>query len=218
MPASFQNVQFPTDISRKATSKARFKTRITTSESGNETRVRVWTYPLREYDIAVDFWDKDRLYRLQSFYIAVAAGDAYSFRFKDWSDYFRGYKYDQVNGLTVDAPNAEIIGTGNGSATNFQLIKTYVTPPSWSATRVITKPVAGSVHIYFNGTEQLSGWTVDTTTGIVTFSTAPTAGVSITAAYQFDVPVRFSGDVMELNLDAIQSGSWGSLKLVEVRE
>ena len=100
----------------------------------------------------------------------------------------------------------------------FQLIKTYVVPPSWSATRVITKPVTGTVHIYFNGVEQVSGWTVDNTTGIVTFSTAPTMGVSISAAYQFDVPARFSGDVMELNLDAIQSGSWGSLKLMEVRE
>jgi hypothetical protein len=33
--------------------------------------------------------------------------------------------------------------------------------------------VAGTVKVYLDGVEKTSGWSVDTTTGLVTFSTAP---------------------------------------------
>ena len=46
--------------------------------------------------------------------------------------------------------------------------------------RTITKPVAGTVKVYLDGVEQLSGWSVDTTTGLVTFGTAR-PGVEVTA-------------------------------------
>jgi uncharacterized protein (TIGR02217 family) len=56
--------------------------------------------------------------------------------------------------------------------------------------RTITKPVAGTVKVYLDGVEQLWGWSVDTTTGVVTFGTAPAMGVEVTADCEFDVPVR----------------------------
>jgi hypothetical protein len=43
--------------------------------------------------------------------------------------------------------------------------------------RTITKPVAGTVKVYLDSVEQLSGWPVDTTTGLVTFGTAPSLGL-----------------------------------------
>ncbi len=57
--------------------------------------------------------------------------------------------------------------------------------------RTITKPVAGTVQVYLDGVEQPSGWSVDTTTGLVTFGVPPTLGVEVTAGFEFDVPVRF---------------------------
>ena len=60
--------------------------------------------------------------------------------------------------------------------------------------RTITKPVAGTVRVYKDDAEQLSGWSVDVTTGVVTFSTAPAASVAITADFELDVSVRFDTD------------------------
>ena len=45
------------------------------------------------------------------------------------------------------------------------------------------------MRIAFGGLKQASGGSVDTTTGLVTFSAAPGSGVAITAGFEFDVPV-----------------------------
>lgn len=86
---------------------------------------------------------------------------------------------------------------------------------SW--TRVITKPVAGTVTIALNGTPQASGWSVSTTTGLITFTTAPALGVAITAGFEFDVPVRFNTDTLDVTLDLECLGSITSIPLVEIR-
>src|SRR4029434_7682253 len=56
--------------------------------------------------------------------------------------------------------------------TQFQLVKHY---PSGGVieVRTITKPVPGTVKVYLEGIQQLSGWSVDATTGLVTFGTLP---------------------------------------------
>ena len=112
----------------------------------------------------------------------------------------------------VDQP----VGTGNGAATQFQLTKRYISgAQSW--TRTITKPVAGTVSIALNGTPQASGWSVSTSTGLITFTTAPTAGVAVTAGFEFDVPVRFDTDALDVTLDLERLGSITSIPLVEIR-
>jgi uncharacterized protein (TIGR02217 family) len=77
--------------------------------------------------------------------------------------------------------------------------------------------VDGVVRIALGGVEQLSGWSVDTTTGLVTFNTAPGAGVSITAGFEFDVPVRFDTDALDVTLDLERLGSITSIPLLELR-
>ena len=62
-----------------------------------------------------------------------------------------------------------------------------------------------------------SGWSVDTATGLVTFSTGPAAGVIVTADFEFDVPARFDTDQMELTIETYELGSWGQIPVVEIR-
>lgn len=83
--------------------------------------------------------------------------------------------------------------------------------------RTITKPVAGTVRVALDGAEQLGGWTADTTTGVVTFDSAPAEGVSVTAGYAFDVPVRFDSDALDVTLDLERLGSITSIPLLELR-
>ena len=131
----------------------------------------------RPWDVASGLKKQAQIDELIAFFRA-RRGKAYGFRFKDWTDY---------------KASGQLLGTGDDVLTQFQLVKHY---PSGSVieVRTITKPVAGTVKVYLDGVEQLSGWSVDTTTGLVTFSTAPALGVEVTADFEFDVPVRFDTD------------------------
>ena len=83
--------------------------------------------------------------------------------------------------------------------------------------RTITKPVAGTVKVYLDGIEQASGWSVDTTTGLVTFGTAPASGVEVTADFDFDVPVRFDTDHMVVTIESYRLHAWQQIPIVELR-
>ena len=61
--------------------------------------------------------------------------------------------------------------------------------------------MTGSVVIGVQGLSVGSGWSVDTVTGLLTFSVAPAAGQAITAGYLFDVPVRFDTDTLSLTVE-----------------
>ena len=73
------------------------------------------------------------------------------------------------------------------------------------------------MRVALDGVEQLSGWSADTTTGVLTFGTAPAAGVAITAGFAFDVPVRFDTDALDVTLDLERLGSITSIPLLEIR-
>ena len=189
---AFHEVRFPDNISRGARGGPERRTQIVELASGAEERNASWANSRRRYDVA---------YR---------NGRLHAFRFKDWAD-FKSCLPSQ----TPD-PTNQPIGTGNGSATLFQLTKRY-TSGAQSWTRAITKPVAGTVTIALNGTAQASGWSVSTTTGLITFTTAPAAGVAITAGFEFDVPVRFDTDALDVTLDLERLGSITSIPLIELR-
>ena len=61
------------------------------------------------------------------------------------------------------------------------------------------------------------GWTVDTNTGLVTFLSPPSTGANLTAGFEFDVPVRFDTDMLDVTLDIKRLGSITSIPLLEIR-
>ena len=64
-----------------------------------------------------------------------------------------------------------------------------------------------------------TGFTVDATTGLVTFlpGHVPPAGALITAGYQFDVPVRFDTDYLEVDLTHFEAGEIPNIPIIEIR-
>ena len=61
--------------------------------------------------------------------------------------------------------------------------------------------------------------TVDDTTGIVTFLAGhiPATGAVITAGFEFDVPVRFDTDRLEIDIQGVRHGAIPSIPIVEIR-
>jgi uncharacterized protein (TIGR02217 family) len=208
---SFHEVRFPDAIGRGARGGPERRTQVVELASGAEERNASWAHSRRRYDVAYGIRRADDLAAVVAFFEA-RNGRLHGFRFKDWADY-RSCLPSQVT-----SPLDQILGSGDGVATAFQLVKHYVSgAQSW--TRTIAKPVAGSVRVALDGVELApeDGWTLDAATGIVTFAAAPEAGVAITAGFEFDVPVRFDSDRLEVTLDLERLGSIASIPLVEIR-
>jgi uncharacterized protein (TIGR02217 family) len=197
---AFIETQFPSDISYGAQGGAKYSTDVVETFSGWEQRNINWSESRGEWNVSHGVKTSSQLATLIAFFRACR-GKAVGFRFKDWSDY--------------SAAN-QIIGTGNGVKTAFQLVKSY-TAGSITVDRTITKPVNGTVQVYKNGVLQGSGYTVDYTTGIVTFTAAVANAVVVTANFEFDVPARFDTDKLDITLDTFNFGSWGSIPIVEIR-
>lgn len=197
---SFVEERFPADISYGSSGGPQYATDVVASISGHEQRNIQWSQARARYNVAHGVKTKTQLDTLIAFFRA-RKGRAYGFRFKDWTDY---------------TATTQTIGTGNGTTTQFQLVKRY-TSGTTTEIRTITKPVSGTVTVFVNGTAQTSGVTVNTTTGVVTFGTAPVSGANVTASFEFDVPVRFDTDRLSATLEAYGVHSWLDIPLIEVR-
>jgi len=206
---AFHEVRFPDDISRGARGGPERRTQVVELASGDEERNAAWADSRRHFDAAYGIRRADDLAAVVAFFEARNAR-LHGFRWKDWGDFKSGLPSAPVT------PIDQALGTGDGATTAFQLVKHYVSgAQTW--TRRIVKPVAGTVRVALAGVEQVSGWSVNTTTGIVTFDTAPGAGVLVTAGFEFDVPVRFDTDRLDVTWDLDRLGSIASIPLVEVR-
>jgi uncharacterized protein (TIGR02217 family) len=204
---TFHEVRFPTAIAFHSTGGPERKTEIVTLGSGFEERNAVWANSRRRYDAGYGVRTLDDLHAVIAFFEA-RLGRLHGFRFKDALDF-----KSCAPGAAV-TPLDQALGTGDGHTTAFPLTKTYTSgPASW--TRVIQKPVAGTIRVAVAGIEQTSGVTVDTTTGLVTFAAAPTGAV--TAGFEFDTAVRFDTDSLSINLASFTAGEIPNIPLVEVR-
>lgn len=197
---AFIETRFPADISYGSAGGPEYSTDIVITQGGYEQRNINWGASRARYNAAYGVRTQAQLDALIAFFRA-RKGRADGFRFKDWTDY-------RVSGGAI--------GTGDGSTTQFQLVKLY-TSGAVTETRAIKKPVSGSIAIYKNAVLQTTGYSVSTITGMVTFSSAPSAGVAITADFEFDVPVRFDTDRLSASLESYGISSVKDIPLVEVR-
>jgi uncharacterized protein (TIGR02217 family) len=140
-------------------------------------------------------------------------GQLHGFRWKDWGDYSSAVAGQDVSAMDQD------IGFGDGETVEFPLCKTYRSGPA-SYSRPITKPVAGSVRVALGGDPVREGvdWGLDVTSGVITFNAPPEAGVVISAGYEFDVPVRFDTDRIQISIANFRAGEVPNVPVIEVRQ
>lgn len=202
---AFHEVRLPARLSFGSTGGVERRTDVVTLASGYERRSSPWAHGRRRYLIGAGLRSLDDMAELTAFFEA-RRGRLFGFRFRDFADF-----KSCAPGGTVAALD-QLLGVGDGETTSFQLIK-----GSDEAARVITKPVAGSVRISVDGVETDAGWSVDVTTGAVTFEAPPTDGATVTAGFAFDTPVRFDTDRVEITLETFEAGRVAALPLIEVR-
>lgn len=197
--SAFHEARLPARLAFGCTGGVERRTEVVTLASGFERRTSAWSQGRRRYLIATAARPLDEIAELLAFFEA-RGGRLAGFRFRDPAD----FKSCAPSGQPGASDQA--IGVGDGARKAFQLSK---------AGRVITKPVAGTVKVAVAGVA--APFTVDTTTGLVTLTTAPAAGASVTAGFEFDTPVRFDLDRLDVTLEGFAAGRVTACALVEVR-
>lgn len=212
-PMSFHETRFPTAISRNCQGGPERRTDVVVLGSGHEERNARWADSRRSYNAGYGVKSLDDLNTAIAFF-EEQRGRLHGFRFRDPADW--------KSCAPSATPSAfdQTIATGDGSTAAFQLVKTYGSAfAPW--TRAIAKPVAGTVLVAVGGVTKTPGsdFTVDTTTGRITFLAGhvPAAGAVVTAGYEFDVPVRFDTDRLEINLQGFHHGAIPNIPIVEIR-
>lgn len=180
-----------------------FSTRVITLRNWTERRNADNALCRHSYSLPLqNILNADYLLQLKQVFLACR-GKLHSFKVKDRADYLA---------------DRETFFEGDGVTKVFQLRKdSYFGAASY--TRIITKPVVSTVHIYVNGVETAA--TVDGLTGLVTFGVAPAAGALGTWSGEFRVPVRFNSDSLNTTIDNRSEDDYvvnGSVDLVEVFE
>jgi len=209
---AFHEVQFPTTVSRGSSGGPRRMTDIVTLRSGYEFRNSLWANSRRTYNAGLGLRNLNDLYEAIEFFEA-RRGRLHGFRWKDWADYKSGAPTDVITNTD------QIIGTGDGSNAVFQLSKSY-SASSNPYSRVIAKPIVSSLTVAVNGTSK-TGWgtdySVDSTTGIITFNSPIANTLPVTAGFEFDVPVRFDQDEIMVNVELFSAGQVPDISIIEVR-
>ena len=209
---AFHEVRFPAGISLGASGGPERRTEIVVLGSGAEERNSRWADSKRSYNAGYGIKGIDDLHAAIAFF-EERRGRLHGFRWKDWSD------YKSCAPAATPSATDQAIGTGDGVVATFQLVKSYGAGfAPW--TRTILKPVGGSVVVAVGGDVADPGdYTVNTTTGVITFTAEhiPASEEEVTAGFEFDVPVRFDTDQLEINLSQIEAGSIPHIPIVEIR-
>lgn len=208
---AFHEIRFPLDIALGASGGPERRTEIVTLGSGREERNSPWAMSRRRFNAGLGLKKLDDIHDAIAFFEA-RHGRLHGFRWRDRADWKSGSPGAPVT------PLDQVLGEGDGTRTEFQLVKIYVSGEA-GYTREIVKPVAGSLRIAVAGApmEEGADFSADHTTGLVTFAVAPAGGAAVTAGFEFDVPVRFDTDFLDINLAAFEAGSVPDIPVVEIR-
>jgi uncharacterized protein (TIGR02217 family) len=200
--------RLPEHIERGSGFGPTFKNVIQEAISGNEQRFAQWGRCRSVGSISYglqDSADRDGTFQAILAMWRAHYGSLRPFRFRDWSDY--------------QATN-EVFGTGDGTTRAFQLTRTY--DPS-----LILTGLAGSLFyvreiILLASTPVIKDNNVVTTaytissSGLVTFTSAPANTHQLTWSGEFDVPVRFDTDQLPVIMNEGNIIAINALSIKEV--
>jgi len=138
-----------------------------------------------------------------------------------FKDFTEGPSADTPVLLRQDAYKAltepVVFAEADGSEIEFQLRYRFTDVGGFWYEKSIFKPIASGFKVYVDGNEVASGWTIDETTGRLSFLSAPEYGSDVTWTGDFDLPVRFDTDQLEAVITNKEVISFPSLPIVELK-
>ncbi len=207
---AIDDVRLPEKWSKGSSGGPAFLTDVVQTVSGDEDREERWADPLGTGDIVHTVKRADDIAEIRAFHRA-RRGASRGFLLKDWIEYT-----SRADGVSAPTALDQPLGTGDGAETVFAIVKRY-SDAAGSYDWPVLWPVAGTVLVAVDGVPLGGGFTVNRGAGTITFASAPGTGDVLTCGFQFDYPVRFTDDHLNVSWDTINSRSAGSIPLQEVR-
>ncbi len=209
---AFHEVRLPDAVERGAVGGPRFKTSIVVLVSGHEHRNIEWEVTRGIWDIAYGITSKNNTLTsdfpsvIEFFY--ARQGMAHGFRFKDWSD----FELARQN-----------IGTTNGTLATYQTFQRN-SSGGVDYDRDLNKLVATTVQVWVDNVSIVEGggasqFTVNLNTGVITIGSTLSAqsGTAVEVLCEFDVPVRFSSDEIDVTTVLHNAASVNAIPIEEIR-
>lgn len=203
----FHDVRLPETVERGAVGGPRFKTTIVPLASGHERRNIDWQRQRGAWDIGYGIDDKGDFALVADFFYA-RYGRAHGFRYKDWTDFELA---------------RQVIGATDGATAAYQVYKRY-SSGGFAYDRQLHKLVSGTVLVWVNDVAIAEGggdgqYQVDLTTGTVTLGAtlAAQSGTDVEVSCEFDVPVRFDTDELDISAVHFDAGTIPNLPIIEIR-
>ncbi len=188
MIKNFSNELFPLQLSYAVSGGPEFTTTIHESVNGRESRCVARSVPIYRFDISYEILSKEEREELMNFYVAHM-GRAISFRFRDVNDNYAECEQEVVNGRG-------------------ELYKSYLVGSQLVRRRIM---LPYNCKFFVDGAEVAAE--VNELTGEFSIE-SNIACATVTAKFNFDVPVRFDSDSLSLGSTHATSAD---ISLVEVR-
>ena len=157
-----------------------WKTRAQQAISGKETRLADWSYPAWHWELTFDF--------LRATPSAAEFQSLAGF-FNQCQGAFGTFLYADADDNSV---TGQMIGAGDGATKVFQLVRSFggfIEP-------VLAPNMVGAVTLA-GVAQSPSAYSVDPTTGLLTFTAAPSSGTAITADFSYWFRCRFAEDTVD---------------------
>jgi uncharacterized protein (TIGR02217 family) len=192
------NAIFPTlpGLAWSVSKAPEFSTIVTTAANGTETRIALWSTPRWRFKLGYEMLRDNALNELKTLagFFLQRQGQFDSFLYLDPDD---------------NAVTNGFLGTGDGTTTSFQCVRNF-----GGFAEPITN-LSGNPTVFVNGVSA-TNWTVSSS-GLITFATAPATGAVLTVSFAFYFRVRFATDNADFEKFMWQLWEMKSCELVSVK-
>lgn len=179
------------DFNVSMNERVQFRTLLTPFESGKEQRRNKWAAPIRSFDLQYKGRAQSRMQEIWNFYTQ---------RLGSYDTFY----FENINESPTSLSGDETIGTGDGVTAGWVFDRFPVISGDCTVT------AGGSAQV------EVTDYTVNYTTGTITFVSAPGSGDAIVATgYRFYYICRFVDDYMDRELFAYRLYN-GELRVQEV--
>jgi uncharacterized protein (TIGR02217 family) len=213
MPPSVFPLALANDIGWSLTKSPSFAVRRQASVDGRQLRVLdqplpIWlfTYTIEflpdgsdnRANVATPLSSRTDLRNLMGFFLTLQGG---------FSEF---YITDPTDNTVV----GQFIGDGDGTTTAFQLVRYMGVSPNVFSEPIYAVNTSKAFNVYINGVLQSSGsYSLNANTGVLTFTSAPTATLPITVDFSYYFVVNFDEDNMDFEYFLYQLWKVGSIKM-----
>lgn len=211
---AFDEVQFPTDISRGSRGGPEFSTDIVRVNNGYEVRSAQWQDPLFKFNASYGVKRYNQLQTLHDFFLAVQ-GQVHGFRYKNWLDYMATNEPTGTS-VAIDGGAFDGVTPRNGSR-QLQLRRLY-SHASRNYTKDIRKPLAANPAVTIRrDTVSFTDFSIDTTTGVITLDLTAAEHTQALSADPTSSPIEVTwnshplvtGDIIWIEGETVRTG-WNS--------